>query len=73
MSVEKYGRMHMIFSLQQFFDSEIYKNNYTFCGTTKEDLIHCSELELTFLYEKMNDILQYIETRSIFNLKGFGK
>jgi len=68
-----YDRLHMIASLQTFMDSPFYKENSTFCGKTKDDFIKCNEAELTFFYEKMNEIMKYINTRSIFDMKGFGK
>jgi hypothetical protein len=68
-----YDRLHMITSLHQFFDSQVYKEHKTFCGRTKDDLIYCSEVELILIYEKMIELMNYIEIRSIWNLKGFGK
>jgi hypothetical protein len=49
----------MIASLQTFLDSPFYKKNSTFCGKTKDDFIKCDEAELTFLYEKMNEVMKY--------------
>jgi hypothetical protein len=71
--VRLYDRLHMIASLQTFLDSPFYEKNSTFCGKTKDDFIECDEAELTFLYEKMNEVMKYINTRSVFDMKGFGK